>query len=257
MKTEIKLTMEGEVATLHLVPPEGKPPTLDQDVLAKLGDVISELENAVPRLLIVRSRSSRFFCVGANIEVLKETNEETIVPWVKLGHEVLNRLEDLPCPVIAVVEGYAMGGGLELAMACDLIFAADSARFAQSEAGLGFIPGWGGCRRLAGRMGTAMAKYYFFSGRMLDAATARELGLIDMVAPVEELESELQAYASEVLKNSSYAVQTFKKLINNEELSARERNISAEAFNSVGCLKDPDTKQRLNEFLEQRNRKKK
>ena len=106
-------------------------------------------------------------------------------------------------------------------------------------------------------MGTAMAKYYFFSGRMLDAATARELGLIDMVAPAEELESELQAYASEVLKNSRYAVQTFKKLINKEELSARERNISAEAFNSVGCLKDPDTKQRLNEFLEQRNRKKK
>ena len=136
--------MEGEVATLHLVPPEGKPPTMDQDVLTMLGNVISELENAAPRLLIVRSRSSRFFCVGANIAVLKETNADTIIPWVKLGNEVLNRLEDLPYPVIAVVEGYAMGGGLELAMACDLIFAADSARFAQSEAGLGFIPGWGG-----------------------------------------------------------------------------------------------------------------
>ena len=249
--------MEGEVATLHLVPPEGKPPTMDQDVLTMLGNVISELENAAPRLLIVRSRSSRFFCVGANIAVLKETNADTIIPWVKLGNEVLNRLEDLPYPVIAVVEGYAMGGGLELAMACDLIFAADSARFAQSEAGLGFIPGWGGCRRLAGRVGVGMAKYYFFSGRMLGSSTAKELGLVDVVAPAEELELELQAYVSEVLKNSRYAIQTFKKLINEEELSARERNISAEAFNSVGCLQEPDTKHRLNAFLAQRKRKKK
>ena len=80
---------------------------------------------------------------------------------------------------MAVVEGYAMGGGLELAMACDLIFASETAQLAQSEAGLGFIPGWGGTRRLANRIGAAKAKYYYYSGKMIDATKAAEIGLID------------------------------------------------------------------------------
>ncbi len=139
--------------------------------------MLSELERCIdqaradnPGIVLLRSASERFFCVGANINVLKETNEQTIVPWVMQGHRVLNQLEDLPMPVVAVVEGYAMGGGLELALACDLVFASDAAQLAQSEAGLGFIPVWGGSRRLVGRIGAAKAKYYYYSGKMMDAA---------------------------------------------------------------------------------------
>ncbi len=125
----------------------------------------------------MRSTSDRFFCVGANINALNDIDENSIAPWVLKGHQVFNQIEDLAMPVIAVVEGYAMGGGLELAMACDLIFASQEAKFAQSEASLGFIPGWGGTHRLARRVGVSKAKFYFYSGKMLGAQEAKEIGL--------------------------------------------------------------------------------
>ncbi len=249
MRTAVNLSIEGDVAELQLVPPEGKPPTIDWDVLRELEEKIAEIEKSQARIAFLSSASERFFCVGANIAVLKETNSETIVPWVKLGHKVFNRLEDLPCPVVALVSGYAMGGGLELAMACDLIFASDTVRLAQSEAGLGFIPGWGGSRRLVDRIGVAKAKYYFYTGEMLDSQTALVCGLVDFVGGVNELEEKKSAFAESVLKNNYNAISTFKKIVNSEILAARERNADMEANHSIGCLKDEDALNRLNAFL--------
>ena len=103
--TRVKYLLDGDVATILLDPPEGKPPTLDGAVLAELEQCIDQAGKDESRVVLVRSASERFFCVGANINVLQETNEETIVPWVMLGHRILNKLEDLPMPVIAVVEG--------------------------------------------------------------------------------------------------------------------------------------------------------
>lgn len=210
--TKIKIQIENEIGTLLLSPPEGKPPTLDSTVMAELEQAIEKLCEEGPRIVFVRSMSDRYFCVGANLNVLQNTNEQTIVPWVKQGHQVINRLEDLPMPVIAVVQGYAMGGGLELAMACDLIFVSEDAQLAQSEAGLGFIPGWGGTRRLAGRIGAAKA-------------------------------------------NNRNALNQFKTILNEQERKARDKNAVVEATRSVSCLQDPDTKQRLSDFLSKRGKK--
>ena len=167
--TKISLEFEGDVATIFLQPPDGKPPTLDLQTLEDLEKCVGEIQRKQPRVVLVRSTSDRFFCVGANINALSDIDENTIAPWVLKGHQVFNKIEDLAMPVIAVVEGYAMGGGLELAMACDLIFASHGAKFAQSEASLGFIPGWGGTHRLTRRVGASKAKFYFYSGKMLDA----------------------------------------------------------------------------------------
>jgi enoyl-CoA hydratase len=254
-KTAINYVEESGVGTILLTPPEGKPPTLDGEVLNELERCIEQAREAAPRVVCVRSASDRFFCVGANINVLKETNEETIVPWVEQGHRVLNRLEDLPVPVVAVVEGYAMGGGLELAMACDLIFASDTARLAQSEAGLGFIPGWGGTRRLTGRIGTSKAKYYYYSGKMLDAPKAAEIGLVDFVGSAAELELELGEFSDSVISNNRNALEQFKSILNEQERAARDENAKVEALRSVSCLQDPDTQQRLHDFLSKKGRK--
>jgi enoyl-CoA hydratase len=254
-KTAINYVEESGVGTILLTPPEGKPPTLDGEVLDEMERCIDQAREAAPRVVFVRSASDRFFCVGANINVLKETNEETIVPWVELGHRVLNQLEDLQMPVVAVVEGYAMGGGLELAMACDLIFASDTARLAQSEAGLGFIPGWGGTRRLAGRIGTSKAKYYYYSGKMLDAPKAAEIGLVDFVGSAAELELELGEFSASVISNNRNALEQFKSILNEQERAARDENAKVEALRSVSCLQDPDTQQRLHDFLSKKGKK--
>ena len=253
-KTGINYVEESGVGTILLTAPEGKPPTLDGEVLAELERCIDTAREAGPRVLCVRSASERFFCVGANINVLKETNEETIVPWVERGHRVLNQLEDLPMPVVAVVGGYAMGGGLELAMACDLIFALDTARFAQSEAGLGFIPGWGGTRRLADRIGTSKAKYYYYSGKMIDAPKAAEIGLVDFVGSAAELELELAEFSDSVISNNRNALEQFKRILNEQERAARDENAKVEALRSVSCLQDPDALQRLHDFLSKKGK---
>ena len=203
----------------------------------------------------LRSTSERFFCVGANINVLKHTDEQTIIPWVMQGHRVLNMFEDLPVPVVAVMEGYAMGGGLELAMACDLIFASDNALLAHCEATMGFVPGWGGTRRLAARIGASKAKYYYYSGKTIDAHKAAEIGLVDFAGSKTELENELNEFTAAVIANNRNAICQFKAVLTAQQRQARDETAAAEAFRSVSCLQDPDTKQRLHDFITKKGKK--
>ena len=253
--TRIKCRIEGEVAVIHLEPPEGKPPTLDGDVLEEFENCVEEVRRQESRVVLVRSTSERFFCVGANINVLQHTDEKTIIPWVMQGHRVLNMLEDLPVPVIAVVEGYAMGGGLELAMACDLIFASDNAQLAHSEATLGFVPGWGGTRRFTARIGASKAKYYYYSGKTINAHKAVEIGLVDFVGSKAELENELNQFTASVIANNRNAICQFKAILNNQQRKARDENAAAEAFRSISCLQDSDTLQRLHDFITKKRKK--
>ncbi len=247
--TTISLDERDDLSELCLTPPEGKPPTLEPALLDALDDALAALEARRPRVVVLRSASPRYFCVGANINVLKDMDEHTIGSWVEHGHQVLNRLEDLPCPVIARVEGYALGGGLELALACDLIYATDDARLGLTEASLGFIPGWGGCLRLAQRIGAPAAKHAFYVGRMFEAEEALRVGLTDRVLDAAQIDAAIADYAREVAQRSAYAVSTFKKIVNTQHLAAREHNLEAERTHSVGCLQDPGTKQRLQAFL--------
>lgn len=255
MKTSLSYLAEADSVTILLEATGGKPPTLDGDVLSDLEACVARAKAERPRIVFLRSASKRFFCVGANIDVLKETDERTIVPWVREGHRVMNALEDLPMPVVAVVEGYAMGGGLELAMACDLIFASETAQLAQSEAALGFIPGWGGTRRLVARIGASKAKYWFYSGKLMDATTALEIGLVDCLAKPNELDRQVDEFMAMVVSNNRNAISQFKIILNDQERRAREENGEAESSRSVSCLQDDDTKQRLNAFLAKRNSK--
>jgi enoyl-CoA hydratase len=251
---DVKVFIDGQVATIEFEPSGNKPPTLDLEVLDKLAKCLDEVKRIQARVVFVKSASERFFCVGANIDALKDIDESTIAHWVIRGHEVFRQLEDLPMPVVAVIKGYAMGGGLELALACDLIFSSNTAILAQSEAMLGFIPGWGGTHRLRARLGAAKAKYYFYTGKMLSAEESAKLGLVDFVGDDFALDAELQSFTHALVSNNSNAISQFKKILNDQQSKARDENANIEATHSLSCLQDPDTKKRLHDFLNKKGK---
>jgi enoyl-CoA hydratase len=259
MNTQVAMTVHGPVAELTLSAPEGRPPALNATTLAEMARLLDDLAGclqqdavaagAVPRVLRVGSASPKYFCVGADLRALQGIDAGNIGDWVRAGHAVFNRLEDLPIPVIAAVSGYAMGGGLELAMACDVIFAADEAVFGQTEARLGFVPGWGGARRLRDRVGDGAAKRLFYSGATIDGRQAAALGLADLAVPAAGLEAAVDEFCAAVAGNSAGAITGFKEMFGNEERAARQRNLEAELLASERSVRDPDTQRRLQDFF--------
>ncbi len=254
MHTEISLEFAAAVGVLTLRPPEGKPPTLDHELMDAFEAVLGEVESRAVGLtaVVVRSASPKFFCAGANLKVMESIDADSVVPWVHRGHRLMNRLENLPLPVIARVEGYALGGGLELAMACDLIFASTNARFGQSEAKLGLVTGWGGCYRLARRVGVARAKELCYTGRMFDGAEAMRLGVAAWHGSAESLEQHLSEFIAAVGENSRTAVREMKRILNTCATTSLGENAAIEAAASQRCLTEGDAPQRLREFFEAR-----
>ncbi|GAB4222050.1 MAG: enoyl-CoA hydratase-related protein [Spirochaetales bacterium] len=254
MKTEAILTIHEGWAEILLKPdPEDKPPTIDFDLLDQLEDHIHRLaKESSCRVLFLKSASPRYFVVGANLEALKKITPDTIAAWVERGHEVFNQLESLPFPTIALVDGYALGGGLELAMACDLIYASREGRFGQPEAALGFIPGWGGCIRLPERIGWARAKELIYTGRILEAEEAYTIGLIDFIGSAEELTEKVRLTLESIRKNSPVSITMAKKILHARMMESRARGMLEEASASVVCMTAGDTAKRLQEFFEKR-----
>jgi enoyl-CoA hydratase len=258
MKTTAALTVRDGTAEI-LFSPEfpGKPPTVDYELLDSLEAHIKKIAARGDEInfLFLRSASPKYFVVGANLEVLRTVDKDTIIPWVERGHEVFNLLEECPVPTAAVVTGFALGGGLELAMACDYILAADTAKFGQPEAGLGFIPGWGGCCRLPERIGAARAKELFFTGRTIDAEEAFRLGLVNFTGTAEALEAYIAEMIAAVRNNSALSVRMIKKIVNTGITENRRLAVFAEAAASGVCLASGDTARRLREFFEKREKK--
>lgn len=252
MTTRFSLQVSGGVGTLTMQPdPERKPPTLDHTSLANFETALTEIEQAVQRgelrVLFVVSANERFFCAGANVETLATLDETTIAAWIAHGHRLFARLEDLPVPTVARVEGYALGGGLELALACDLIFAAEGAQFGQTEARLGFVAGWGGSWRLPRRIGLAHAKEMFFSARMLPSCEAVGLGLADFSGPPVALAERCRQFAKDVLAGSPESHRQHKRVL--AATAGRTAAAEAEAAASIACLRAPETRQRVQAFL--------
>ena len=258
MQTYVTFEQDDDLGTLTFACDEpGKPTTLDFQVLESLDAHLATIESrpqGTLRAVIVRSAFPKYFLVGANIEVLKTLDEVTIEPWVRLGHRVLNRLAALPMPVLALVEGYALGGGLELAMACDLILAADTAKLGQPEAHLGMVSGWGGSARLPRRVGLARAKEMFFTGKIVDAATAKAIGLVDFVGDGEALDAYLTSFLEDLRVCSPLAVAQQKQLLQRGLGVGMVDNCGDEVWASQVVLADASTKARVADYLASRKR---
>ena len=252
MKTTVNLIIKEDIAYLRFVcEPTGKPITLDLQVLEVLENHLDIIQTRLDdlRAVIVQAESDKYFIVGADINALKTLNADTIVPWVERGHHIFNQIEDLPLPVIAQVNGYALGGGLELALACDLIITSPNAKFGGPEAKLGLVPGWGATQRLAQRIGLSRAKELFFTGKIIDAQTALQMGLVNFVGAPEEQEGYLKTLITDIKSCSPTALAEIKQLVNQNINLARIEAGDNEAAASYRCMQSEDTKNRISSFL--------
>ncbi|MEA3145799.1 MAG: hypothetical protein QOI53_1256 [Verrucomicrobiota bacterium] len=248
MRSEkIKFQIEGTIAHIILDRPE-KLHALDPDMLLTLEDSISQVEQSREvRVIVLASTGSKAFCVGADILAWTALSPlEMWSEWIRRGHRIFERLANARQPVICALQGFAFGGGLELALACDLRIAADSARFAMPEVKLGTIPGWGGTSRLPDLIGAARAKQMIFTGEQISAETAERWGLVNEVVPAATLRDAVIRLAEQVCANAPVAVQTAKQLISHPSAVALESLASA-----ANAFTD-DAKEGLASFREKR-----
>lgn len=262
MTTTVHLAFNGNIATLTLANADAhKPATLDEEILESIGTRLEEFETwcreshaSTAPLLLIRSAHERYFVVGADIKALGRLDANSIQRWVETGHRVFQRLEAVPVPTIALVQGYALGGGLELAMACDFIWATPTAIFGQPEATLGMTPGWGGTLRLPRRIGVARAKEMLFSARSIDVQTALSWKLVDRVGEMAELQEQVERFAAEIAACSAAAICETKRIVQATYAEAVDHSLVMEATASARSIADPDTSQRIANFLNRRRK---
>jgi enoyl-CoA hydratase/carnithine racemase len=211
------LTVDDAVATLTLDRP-AKLNAIGPAMLADLERLVDDLDrDAVVRVVVVTGAGERAFSVGADINAWAAlTPLDMWRSWVRDGHRVMRRLARLRQPTIAAVNGYAFGGGLELALATDMRIAAATAAFAMPETTIGTLPGWAGTRRLSDAIGVARAKQMIFSGARIDAATAERWGLVNEVVPGQRLMARADELAREIAANAPVSVQLAKAAIDGD-----------------------------------------
>jgi len=203
---------DGLVATV-LIDRAAKLNALTLEMLAELENRLDEIATSSARVVLVRTAGAKVFCVGADIAAFSRLSPADMWRrWIAVGHRVFDRLARLPQPTIAVVDGLALGGGLELALVCDLRIADRNARFGLPEVGLGTIPGWGGTARLTALVGASRAKELILTGRQIDAATADNWGLVNSVA-FDQLDNEVDQYVTDLLGSAPIAQQVAKQLV--------------------------------------------
>ncbi len=219
----VKLELDGAVAVITIDRPKALN-ALNKQVLSELSDAVGQVAaNQHTRALIITGGGEKAFVAGADIAEMAAFSSAEAMSFGELGHRVFTALEHLPIPVIAAVNGFALGGGAELALACDFIYASEKAKFGLPEVTLAVIPGFGGTQRLTRLVGRARAKELILTGEMIDANKAKEIGLaLEVVAP-SELMVHCRKVASSIAKRGPLAVTQAKRVIDqgaDVELSA-------------------------------------
>ena len=228
---------------------------LNSNLLNEMAEAIrylSELGFDDAKALVVTGAGSKSFVAGADIKEMTDMNTDQAQQFAQRGQSIFHEFNLLKIPVIAAVNGFALGGGLELALGCDFIIASDNAKFGLPEVSLGLIPGFGGTVRLARAVGMRKARELIFSGEMINATQALELGLVSQVVSQEELISTTFKKVNIILTRSPLAVSLAKKSINQgfdldiDAALENEAQIFANLFNSK------DTKEGTRAFIEKR-----
>jgi enoyl-CoA hydratase len=225
---------------------------LNNAVMGELSEALDRIGSSDIRCLIITGAGKKAFAAGADIAEMRDLSPEQAAAFSEKGGAVLEKLENLPMPVIAAVNGYALGGGCELVLACDLRFAAENARFGFPEASLGILPGYGGIQRLMRLTGITMAKELVFTARQFDAREALKLGLVNAVVSAETLMDACLQTAEAISKNAPRAVRAIKTVANRSiGLPLKEAaGLENELFG--GCFSTADQKDAMNAFLEKK-----
>lgn len=228
---------------------------LNSAVLDDLDHALDQIDLNKVRCLIITGAGDKSFVAGADIGEMAGLDQQGGSAFSKKGNDLFRRIETLQIPVIAAVNGYALGGGCELAMACDFRIASENAVFGQPETGLGITPGFGGTQRLARLIGAGMAKQMIFTARNIKAEEALRVGLVNTVVPADQLMSTAEKTASQIAKNAPIAVANAKAAVNEglEVTMSEAEEIEEKRFGS--CFETHDQKEGMNAFLEKRKEK--
>ena len=205
--------VDGAVATITINRPKALN-ALNSQVLDELDKTLDAIDLDTVRCVILTGAGDKSFVAGADIGEMSTLTKAEGEAFGKKGNDVFRKLETLPIPVIAAVNGFALGGGCEISMSCDIRICSENAMFGQPEAGLGITPGFGGTQRLARTVGVGMAKQLIYTARNIKADEAYRIGLVNAVYPQEELMEQAKKMASTIAKNAPIAVRNCKKAIN-------------------------------------------
>ncbi len=228
---------------------------LDSAVLDDLKAVIDAVDLQTVRCLIITGAGEKSFVAGADISEMSTLTKAEGEAFGKKGNDIFRQIETLPIPVIAAVNGFALGGGCELSMSCDIRICSENAVFGQPEVGLGITPGFGGTQRLARLVGPGMAKQLIYTARNIKAPEALRIGLVNAVYPLEELMAQAEKMAAGIAKNAPIAVRNCKKAINDGLEANMDDALVIEEKLFGDCFETEDQKYGMAFFLDKNKEK--
>jgi len=251
-ETYVRFEQDGAVAIITIDRPKALN-ALNPDVLNQLTEALLRAKaDPEVRGIIITGGGNRAFIAGADIASMVDMKPEQGLQFAELGLAALQLIEDIPKPVIAAVNGFALGGGLELALACDMIYASPKAQLGQPEVKLGIIPGFGGTQRLARLIGRNRAKELIYTGRVIDAATALDYGIVQEVVPADELLDFCKGMLNSVAKVGPVAVAQSKRAINKGSDLALDAGLAVEKMAFMALFGSHDQREGMTAFLEKR-----
>lgn len=250
----INYEVDGAVAVLTINRPKALN-ALNSTVLDEIEQTIDAVDMNTVRALIITGAGEKSFVAGADIGEMSTLTKAEGEAFGKKGNDIFRKIETLPVPVIAAVNGFALGGGCELSMACDIRICSENAVFGQPEVGLGITPGFGGTQRLARTVGVGMAKQLIYTARNIKAPEALRIGLVNAVYPLEELMPAAKKMAAAIAANAPIAVRNCKKAINDGLQADIDEAIAIEEKLFGDCFETEDQKYGMAFFLD-RNKEK-
>lgn len=226
---------------------------INLETMLELNNVIHRCQEAESiKAVILTGSGDKAFVAGADVTEFKDQSPQQVLKFAELGQDTLRMMETMGKPVIAAINGFALGGGAEISMACDIRFASDKARFGQPEILLGFIPGWGGTQRLTRLVGIGRAKELIMSGEQITAQRAYEIGLVNKVFPSEQLMEETKKFAQKLAGMPSFALKMIKYVINYGYDLPLDNAGKLEIQGCSLCFSTQDLREGLAAFLEKR-----
>ena len=243
--------VEGQVGIITINRPKALN-ALNSAVLDELNEAFDAVDVNTIRAIILTGAGDKSFVAGADIGEMSTLTKAEGEAFGKKGNDVFRKIETFPIPVIAAVNGFALGGGCEISMSCDIRICSDNAVFGQPEVGLGITPGFGGTQRLARTVGVGMAKQMIYTARNIKADEAFRIGLVNAVYPQEELMDAAKKLASTIAKNAPIAVRNCKKAINEGLDVDMDQAIVIEEKLFGDCFESYDQKEGMAAFLEKR-----
>jgi enoyl-CoA hydratase len=243
---------EGDVAIIKFNRPKALN-AINPAVVTEVGDALAKIEeDSSVRVLVLTGEGDKAFVAGADIAHMVKLTPIQAVKFSRDGQELLFRLENLPIPVIACVNGFALGGGTEIAMASDFIYASENAKFGQPEINLGILPGFGGTQRLSRLVGKSLAKELCMTGGMISAAEAKEMGLVNKVFPPDKLWEETVKTANVLASKGKVSTRAVKYCIDRGYDVDLHSGCYMESDAFGICMSSPDGKEGMSAFLEKR-----